>query len=109
MARPTTVGSVTGALIDSMGVVSNVAGIISDSVDSLRIASEGLQAKAIVFRDAAKIDAKIELGKMLDEKKTMAALDMAKQKAEVKRLLETDSHLAEAWDECKADVDSWFN
>ncbi|WJN64637.1 hypothetical protein Erwinia_phage_Pastis_00086 [Erwinia phage Pastis] len=108
MARRTTVGSVTGALIDSMQVVSDVAGLVTDSVSHLRVASEGLGYKAVVFRESSKIDAQLELGKMKSDKMLAAKVDLAKQKAEVARLMATDKELADAWEECSKEVDSWF-
>ncbi|AEJ81520.1 gp001 [Erwinia phage vB_EamP-S6] len=108
MARRTTVGSVTGALIDSMEVVSNVAGTLSDSVAHVRTAVEGLGYKAHVFRESAKLDAQIELGKMKSDKTLAAKVDLAKQKAEVQRLMQTDKELAAVWNEVDAEVNKWF-
>lgn len=108
MARRTTVGSVTGAIIDSMDVVSNVAGIISDSVSHLRVATEGLGYKAVAYRESAKLDSQIELGKMKTEKKLSATADLAKAKAELARLMTTDVEMAAAWKESEAEVEAWF-
>lgn len=108
MARRTTIGSVTGALVDSMAVVSDVATIVCESIDHLRVMNEGLGHKAVVFRDAAKIDAQVELGKMKTSKRLEAIADLAKAKAELKRLMDTDQEMAAAWDESKTEVDAWF-
>lgn len=109
MARRTTVGSVTGALIDSMEVVSNVAGILTDTVSNLRTMNEGLGYKAVAFRENAKLDSQIELGKMKSDKILAATVDLAKQKAEVQRMMSTDAEMAAAWDESKSEVEAWFN
>lgn len=109
MARKSTIGSVTGALVDSMSVISGVAGIITDTVDNLRAANEGLGYKAHAFRESAKLDAQIELGKMKSDKTLAATVELAQRKAEVQRLMATDKELAAAWDECKTEVESWFN
>lgn len=109
MARRTTVGSVTGALVDTMEVVSNVAGIITDTVGNLRTMNEGLGYKAIAFRENAKLDSQIELGKMKSDKTLQATAELAQKKAEIKRMLSTDKEMLEAWDECKTEVESWFN
>jgi len=108
MARRTTVGSVTGALIDSMEVVSNVAGMFSDTVSHLRVASEGLGYKAQVFRESSKIDAQLELGKMKSDRVLAATLDLSKQKAEIARLMQTDKEMAAVWDETSKEVEAWF-
>lgn len=109
MARNSTIGSVTGALIDSMSVVSNVAGIVTDTMVNLRVANEGLGFKAHAFRESAKLDAQIELGKMKSDKILSATVELAQRKAEVQRLMSTDKELAAAWDECKSEVEAWFN
>lgn len=109
MARRTTVGSVTGAIVDSMSVVSSVATIVSESVDHLRVMNEGLGHKAVVFRESAKLDAQIELGKMKSDKVLAAKVELGQKKAEVTRMLATDKELAAVWEEVDAEVNKWFD
>lgn len=109
MARRTTVGAVTGAVIDSMQVVSDVAGMVTDGVGHLRVTVDALGHKAIAFREQSKLEMQRDLGSMKTAIKLDAKVTLAKQKAEIKRMMDADADMATFWEEASSEVDAWFN
>lgn len=108
MARRTTVGAVTGAVIDSMQVVSDVAGMITDGVGHLRVTVDALGHKAIAFREQSKLEMQRDLGSMKTAIKLDAKVTLAKQKAEIKRMMDADADMATFWEEASSEVEEWF-